>query len=284
MVEREISLSEIEQVRAHRWRTAPARRIGSERGAARFISELGFVLLMPISGAELPSIRASTGEQWTWWDWKQTLPERKACYYAKVLRRRGTFIAWEWFPLFYAAYADPRPYWRQYRDGLLDRSAIQILDLLDTRGPLMTREIRLAFGPRSKGNTRRMKSILVDLQTRFLITAAGGDTEGWSHHRWDLVERWVPMRLRLAASRLPRCEARAKLIVRFVGNVVATTPADVAWVFGWERRQVNSLVTDLLARNEMATARVPELGGEVLVPAAWEGSGVRHRGRRQARR
>jgi len=283
MAEGEISLRDIEHVRAYRWRTAPARRIASERGAARFISELGFVLLMPISGTELPSIHASTQDQWAWWDWKQTLPGRKACYYAKLLRRRGTFIAWQWFPMFYAAYADPRPYWRQYRDGVLDRAGKQILDLLDTRGPLMTREIRLAFGPRTKENTRRVKSILVDLQTRFLITAAGGDTEGWSHHRWALVDRWVPMRLLMAARSLSREEARAKLIARFVENVIATTPADIAWVFGWERRQVHSLVTDLLAYKQMVAARVPELGGEVLVPASWPRRGEQRRGRRRAR-
>ncbi len=238
---------------------------------------------MPISGTELPSIQASAREPWAWWDWKQTLPERKACYYAKVLRRRGTFIAWDWFPLFYAAHADPRPYWRQYREGLLDRAGKQILDLLDRRGPLMTREIRLAFGPRSKENTRRVKSTLVDLQTRFLITAAGGDTDGWSHHRWALVDGWVPMGLLMAGRGLPREDARARLIARFAENVVATTPADIAWVFGWERRQVDSLVADLVACNQMVAARAPELGGEVLVPASWMRRGERGRGRRRAR-
>jgi len=278
MTKREIPLREIERVRAHRWRTAPARQINSERGALRLISELGFVLLMPISGTELPSVHAATREQWSWWDWKQTLPQRKACYYAKVLRRRGTFIGWEWFPVFHAAHADSRPYWRQYRDGLLDRAAKQILELLDAQGPLMTRDIRLAFGPRSKENTRRVKSLLVDLQTRFLITAAGGDTEGWSHHRWHLVDRWVPADRLAAARSLSQQEARARLVARFVHNMAATTAADITWVFGWERRQVDALVADLQTRDQIAVAAVPELGGEVLTPAAWPRRGLRGRG------
>jgi hypothetical protein len=268
---RRISWDEVEALRAHRWRTARGRRVSTEEDALRFIKELGFVLLMPISGAELPSIHTAARRDWIWWDWKQTLPERKACYYAKVLRRRGTFISWDWFPRFYRAYADPRPYWRLYRDGLLDRAEKQILDLLANRGPMMTREIRLAFGPRSKENTRRVKSVLVDLQTRFLITAAGGDTAGWSHHRWDLVDRWVPARLLTAADRLSAGEARYEIARQFLRNVAMTTPADIAWVFGWSRREVGLLGDRLIAERKAQLAFLPELEAEVLIPRPWPG-------------
>ena len=133
-----ITLADIERLRARRWRTQPSRRISGERGALRLIEELGFVLLVSIGDEEMPSIHAAAGGDWgVWWDWKQTLPERKACYYAKVIRRRGTFISWEWLPRFYAAYADPRPYWRLYRDGLLDRTEKQVLDLLEQLPPLL---------------------------------------------------------------------------------------------------------------------------------------------------
>jgi len=266
-----LSLQEIERARAYRWRTEDDRRVADERGALRFIRELGFVLLMPISGSELPSLHAATRDSWAWWDWKQTLPGRRACYYAKLLRRRGTFVSWEWFPRFYAAYADPRPYWRQYREGLLSREEKQILDLLAERGPLMTRDIRLAYGPRSKANTRLVKSVLVELQRRFLITAAGGSTEGWSHHRWDLVDRWVRGDLLLQAQRTPRHEARAALILQHVRNALATTPADVAWLFGWERPVVEAAVRELLEAGEVEMAYVPDLESAVLVPRPWPG-------------
>jgi hypothetical protein len=267
MAQPQIPLDQIERARARRWRTAPTRQINTERGALHLISELGFLLLMPISGAELPSIHAATRDDWAWWDWKQTLPEQRACYYAKVLRRRGTFISWQWFPAFYAACADTRPYWRLYREGLLNREEKRILDLLDRDGPLMTREIRLAFSPQSKQNTRRVKTMLVDLQSRFLITACGGDTAGWSHHRWDLVERWVPARLRARAGRMTREQARQNLIARLVENLVATTPADIAWTFGWERAEVKPLVEHLLEQGAIQFASCADLGGEVVVPA-----------------
>jgi hypothetical protein len=281
MASRCVSLRDIESLRAHRWRTASARQIGTERSALRLIRELGFVLLMRIRGTELPSVQTATREQWAWWDWKQTLPGRRACYYAKVLRQRGTFIAWEWFPQFYAVYAYTRPYWRQYRDGLLDPTEKRILDLLEEHGPLMTRELRLLFGERSKQNTRLVKSALTQLQRRFLVTAAGGDTAGWSHHRWDLVERWVPARLLAAATGLTGGEARTDIVRQFVQNIVVTTPADIAWLFGWERREVDGLVAALLQRGEIQTASAPDLGGEVLVPKPWRSG--RSRGRRSQR-
>ncbi len=268
-----ITLAQLERLRAYRWRTDPARRISTEQGALRLITELGFVLLMPIGKEELPSIHQATGGQWgIWWDWKQTLPERKACYYAKVIRRRGTFISWDWFPAFYRAYADPRPYWRQYREGLLDREEKQVLDLLQEQGPLMTRELRLAFGPRSKQNTRRVKGVIVELQNRFLITAAGGDTTGWSHHRWDLVERWAPTRYLLAAEKIPKEEAYARIIKLGINNLIATTPADLAWIFGWPKQQVEACVAALISNGEVQHAVLTELETEVLVPSPWPGS------------
>jgi hypothetical protein len=266
MSEAQLLLAEIERIRGRLWRTVRARQITDERGALRLIRELGFILLMPISGAELPSIHEATRDDWSWWDWKQTLPARKACYYAKILRRRGTFISWPWFPIFRAAYADRRSYHRLFRDGLLDRAEKQILDLLAAQGPLLTTDIRLAFGPRTKQNTRRVKSILVDLQQRFLITAAGGDTEGWSHHRWDLTERWAPARLLAESARISRSEARQKLVARLVHNLVATTPADIAWLFGWPRAEVNVMLAKLTASGQVQSALVPELEGEVIVP------------------
>ena len=271
MARRKVSLKEIEDIRARLWRTAPTRQIAGESGAVRFIRELGFVLLMPISGAELPSLHRATRDPWSWWDWKQTLPGRKACYYGKLLRRRGTFVSWDWYPFFHAAYAERRSYRRLYHDGLLSREEKLILDLLAERGPLMTGDIRLAFGAPSKQNTRHAKSLLVDLQRRFLITAAGGSTEGWSHHRWDLVERWVPARHLAAAQSIAPEEARRKLVAQFCRNMHVTTAADIAWLFGWGRAEVDGTVAGLLEAGDLECACAPELGGDVLVYARRRG-------------
>ena len=269
-----LSLEQIERARAHLWRTAPSRQIRDERAALRFIKEIGFVMLLSIRGSELPSIHDAAGGQWgVWWDWKQTLPERKACFYSHLLRRRGTFVSWEWFPAFYAAYAETKTYRQLFREGLLDRTEKQVLDLLEARGPLMTRELRLLYAPPSKENTRRVKQVLVELQRRFLICAAGGSTEGWSHHRWDLVERWVRPELLLAARGMSRDEARERLVAQFVRTSVATTAADAAWLFGWERGETSGLLSRVIAAGRAELVSVPELEGEVVIPRPWPGEG-----------
>lgn len=271
---RTLTLEQIERARAHLWRTAPARQVRDERGALRFIKELGFVLLFPMRGSELPSIHDAAGGQWgVWWDWKQTLPERRACFYSHVLRRHGAFLSWEWFPACYAALAEGKTSHQLFREGRLDRTEKQVIDLLESRGPLMTRELRLLYAPPSKENTRRIKQALVELQRRFLICSAGGSTEGWSHHRWDLVERYVAPELQFAARGLSRDEARERVVAKLLRNLVATTAADIAWLFGWERAEAQTILSALCARGEAEVAVVPELGGEVVIPRPWDKGG-----------
>jgi len=283
MAVRTLTLDEVETRRAHRWRTLPSRRVQNEREAQRFVSELGFVLLMPIRGTELACMRTACQRDWVWWDWKQTLPARKACYYAKLIRNRGTFVSWKLFPGFYAACADARPYDQLYRDGLLDADEKRVLDLLAEEGPMMTRELRLAFAPRSKANTRRVKSILVELQRRFLITASGGDTSGWSHHQWDLVERWVPARTLRKATLLSQREARCQVVSQFVQNQIATTEADIAWTLGWDKDVVSALVQELLESGRAQRAHLPELEVEALIPKPYPRSREASRDRRGLR-
>jgi hypothetical protein len=211
-------------------------------------------------------MRAASQRDWVWWDWKQTLPTRRACYYSKLIRNRGTFVSWELFPAFYAAYADARSYPQLYRDGLLDSDEKRVLDLLAEHGPMMTRELRLSFGPRSKANTRRVKALLVALQRRFLITASGGDTSGWSHHEWDLVARWVPAQSLRAASRLPKREARRELVSRFIGNQIATTEADITWTFGWDKPSISALVKELVELGRAQGAHLRELEVAAVIP------------------
>lgn len=267
---RTLSLPQIEQARAHRWRTAPERRVRTEADALRFIKEQGFVILMPVAGAELPTIHTACGGSWgAWWDWKQTLPERRACYYTHWLRRRGTFLSWEWFPACYAAFGPGKTYHQLFRAGQLSQAEKRILDLLSERGPMMTGDLRVAYAPRSKENTREVKSALVELQRRFLICAAGGSTAGWSHHRWDLVERWAPPELLFSARGMAPEEAKLRLTRQFLRNVLATTLADVAWFFGWERAEVKPALTHLLEVGEAKTVHVPELEGDVIVPKPW---------------
>jgi len=265
---RTLSLAEVSRRRAVIWRTTRSRRVRREAEAVEFIEALGFVPLMRLSGADLPSLQAANGDSSTWWDWKQLLPERRLCCYTRLLRNRGTFISWEWLPRFLAVYRSPRSYEEEYRLGLLGRREKRVLDLLaeSDEGGLMTRELRLAYAPPSKRATRELKQTLAYLQANFWAIPAGGDTEGWSHHRWDLVDRWVPRSLLSAGRRLPRHRAQAELAQRLVEITLFSTPADIAWIFGWSRAEAAEAAETLLAHGKLTRGHIRGIEGEVLLP------------------
>ncbi|MCJ7751714.1 MAG: hypothetical protein MUQ65_11580, partial [Armatimonadetes bacterium] len=67
------------------------------------------------------------------------------------------------------------------------------------------------------------------------------------------------------AARLSRAEACARIVEKLVRNLIVTTPADIAWITGWERPHVRVLVDGLLDASAIQTASVPELEAEALI-------------------
>jgi len=241
-----IPLAALEAYRARSFRLLSGLRVSSEEQALDFIRQAGFLFFW-VSGEQLnlPSLSGAyppRRKDWAWWDWKQTLPEKKACYYAKILRHKGTFLSWDIFPCFYAVYANRLPYEEEWQAGLLDRTHKRLLDILAEQGPLMSRELRLAYAPPGKENTRRVKRALEELQAVFRICPSGGDTEGWTHHRWELVERWVPPAYLRKGRAMEPEKAGAAIIARFLRTIGVSTPGEICWLFSWGRRQTEDFL------------------------------------------
>lgn len=255
-----IPLSALEAYRTRSFHLSDDLRVGTEEAALDFVNESGFVLLWT-SGGQLnyPSLSAAypPGGSWGWWDWKQLLPARKACYYAKVLRHKGTFISWDYLPCFYAVYSPRRSYEDEWQDGVLDRSHKRVLDILAHQGPLMTKELRLAFGPPGKANTRLVKRALEELQRVFRVCPAGGDTEGWSHHCWDLVDRWVPLRSLRRGQELDIEAAGGAIIARYLRTVGAASVGEIAWLFGWDHPTVRAFLGEVRGLVEATLEGLP---------------------------
>lgn len=256
-----ISMAQLEAYRAGKFHLRRELRVGSEAQALEFIEEAGFVLLW-VSGEQLnlPSLSGAYPPQrgdWQWWQWKQTLPNRKACFYAKILRHKGTFISWRFFPAFYSVYASRFSYEEEWQAGLLDRTQKRLLDLLREQDGLMTKELRLAYGPSSKENTRRVLQALVELQRLFRVCPSGGDTEGWSHHRWKLVEQWVPEQYLHQGRKLAPEQAGGQVVAQYLRNVGASNLAEICWLFGWEKAAAQSFLAQVsgLAEVELAGER-----------------------------
>jgi len=263
----EVNIERVESLRRRRYRVSRGVRVHSEAEALDFINAAGFVWLLPARDAELPNLHdayVAGRSDTSWWDWKQTLPEKKSCYYAKAMRGRGTFISWPFLPAFYAVYGPRRP----IEQGLRHRPSAQqrILALLGERGSLDSRELRqtLAGGPKGR---REMVQALQALQTDFLVAPCGGELEGWSLHRWALTERWVSPRLLREARKLDPDRAASDLVRRFVGNCVLATVADIAWVFNWSRSRSRAVVDALIRAGDLVVVSAADLGEDLLLNA-----------------
>lgn len=246
----------------------------SERDALEFVRDLGFCWFIDSSEADLPNVRKASCEAYmkgprgpldavTWWDLKHTLTGRKDCYYAKVLRGRGTFISWECFPYFHAAYGSGSDYQDDFRKGILSRDEKRILDLIAQCPEISSRDLRRKFGPIGKDATRSMDRVLQNLQETFRITVAGGSLAGWSLHNWALVEDWVRPEYMEKAGRIEVTAAKRELIFRYINMAIAASVGDIAWVFRWKRKEVAVLVEELLGANRIREVEIMGLPGEM---------------------
>ncbi|MFH1524868.1 MAG: hypothetical protein ABIF04_07860, partial [Chloroflexota bacterium] len=98
---------------ARTFRLSPATRLTTPAQAADFVNERGFIYFWPIKGVLLPTLWVATAGdrpvpndhddpgQITW-RWKDDSLDKKIWYYAKILRRKATFISLEIAPYFYA--------------------------------------------------------------------------------------------------------------------------------------------------------------------------------------
>jgi len=275
-----LSLHEVERLRARRCLRQGLRKIRTQAEAAAFINEVGFATLMGVPETQVPNLSAASvnpgwhvdSSKW-WWGWKQTLPEKKACFYSKILRGRGTFISWQMFPFFFAVNGDKREYEEEWDAGLMSRDEKRILDLLSSKGPMLTGALRLAFAPRGKSSTAAFHRALASLQLRFRVTVCGGDLSGWSMHRWALAGDWVPRDVMRKARRVSLEKGLEALVLKLLENVVIATPADIAWLFSWPRATAQDTARALTSKGLVIETEVKGLEGRYLALAPLKSSG-----------
>ena len=99
-----LSFQPILDYRAQTFRTAAGRRIATKEEAIAFVNERGYVYFWPIKEVTLPSLwTAVAGDRpvpdehddpgHVTWGWKDEMLGARQWYYAKVLRKRATFIS-----------------------------------------------------------------------------------------------------------------------------------------------------------------------------------------------
>ncbi len=250
-----------QRYRAQTFRLPPYGPLRTFDEALEFVNQRGFLFFWPVKGIDLPSLwTAVAGDRpvadahddpaHITWGWKDASLGKRLWYYAKVLRRKGTFLSLEFAPYFYALsenYGNPEEdYLVAYEEGRLTQAAKQIYEALLRAGPLDTlslrREARL-----SNARDSEFTRALEDLQADFKILPVGiAEAGAWNYaYRYDITARHMP-ELPEQARAIGEAEARQKLAEAYFASVGAAPPPALSKLFSWPpeltRRTLNALL------------------------------------------
>jgi hypothetical protein len=244
-------------------RSLDGHKLATDDQAVRFIDERGFAPLFRLADPPLPSLSdADERDGDGAWRWKEVLPEQHRCAYGKFLRGRGFFVSWRLFPAFCQTYGRPTDAADDYADALLGRLHWTVLQEITERGPIDSRVLWRALKGRFGGSRGRFEGVLSSLQASFRIMVAGGSLEGWSLHRWDLVERVAPPGV---LDQLPRPEeAMLALLLQYVSNTVACTAGEAAGFLKWDLAQTRSLAARLVGEGRLSEGQIAGIAGTWL--------------------
>lgn len=253
----------LQHYRCKTFRSDPALRLTSLEDAVRFVDERGFIFFWPIKGYLLPSLwTAVAGDRpvpnehddpgHITWGWKDKMLGEKQWYYARLLRRKNSFVSLACLPYFYALspnYGDyEHDYLDQYALGQMTQEAKTLYENLLFTGALDSLELRRKSNLWGKENNTRFNRALEDLQIELKIMPVGIAQVGtWKYaFKYDLTVRYfndLPQQA-LAISEL--C-ARKKLIELYLLAMGAVPEREVYRLFAWQVDDIKKAIQSLEA-------------------------------------
>jgi hypothetical protein len=278
MTSTSINLEKLKKLRARTFHLPPRACVTTPEQAVDFVNERGFVYFWPIKGITLPTLWVSVaGDRPVpsehddpgniTWTWKDNSLGKKIWYYAKILRRKATFISLEIAPYFYALsenYGSPEEdYLLAYEEGRLTLAAKQLYETLLDKGSLDTislrKEAHLLNAKESVFNRA-----LEDLQMDFKIMPIGiAEAGAWKYaFRYEVTARHMP-ELPEKARSIGEADARRKLVGLYFASVGAAQMRDVVKLFGWPPELARRTVAHLVQAGSLQDGLThPQMAGE----------------------
>jgi hypothetical protein len=271
-----IRAARLKAYRIRTFRLPPSRPIADPTQALKFVNERGFAFFWPITGVDLPSLwTAVAGDRpvadahddpgHITWGWKDDSLPKRIWYYAKVLRRKGTFISLATAPSFYALsenYGSPEEdHMIAYEAGHLTLAAKQVYDALLENGSLNTLDLR-RLSHLQNAKESAFNRALEDLQSDFKILPVGiAEVGAWHYaYRYDLTSRHFPEIVEQARA-IGEAEARQQLVGLYLGSVGAAREQDLSRLFGWSKELIRRTVERLLQKRTLLEAARPDHPG-----------------------
>lgn len=191
------------------------------------VEDMGF---MPLSNNKLNYVNLSdltVSEQWHTnlpsdpWLWRVRIEEERKAAYAKLLAKKPSFIAREWYPTFLAARRGGRSFSQMYTEGLFSHYAKQIYTLFEQYEALAVHEIKYLAGFTKKTNAK-YEAAMKELQMGMFLTIRGtkqkvsakGEPYGWPSAVYTPVEIWAGEELIEAARHITVEDAQNQILHR----------------------------------------------------------------------
>lgn len=271
-------LDALERHRDHHFRRVPARRISGEKGALRFIEDVGFCAAF-VAGLGVPCLReAIVGQRepkvpehiqhdygiGMTWRIKDALPKKRLVYYGKVIAGRPGFIARDLLGAFLRLRIAPGGYVKLYQRGMLSQCAKLVMDALTRKGAAETRVLKLASGYAQPKARAAFDRAMKELQEKFLALKVDELADPFSYV-WDtLGHRW-PDALREARKLSPR-EAAYRIVRRHLEVAAFASERSIARILGIAPELVDAALRRLVREGAVVRAvRIKDYPGELAI-------------------
>jgi hypothetical protein len=246
---------DLEKARAERWWQTRA-HLGRIDRAARFIDDVGFALLFPKAGVELPSLWEATSDRplkeltdWNGtdiahvWRWKDELPRKGLAWYGEFVRGRKSFLSPELLADLYPRHGTPEDF---AAAGLSD-GAHKIARILLRSGPQSTAALREALDIGGSRGTERFNRAVGELGRALVVTGYGTSDEGSG---WPAGVLELTVRVFAIPRRRDHAASRVRAARRFLDTMVFAQPYHLGNAFHWGAGAAREALKELVATGE----------------------------------
>ena len=249
-------MEDLEKARAERWWLTRT-HLGRIDRAARFIDDVGFALLFPKAGIELPSLWEAASDrplmdavsEWGGpdidrvWRWKDELPKKGLAWYGEFVRGRKSFLSPRLLGDLYPRAGKPD----DFAEAALGDDARRIARILLRSGPQSTAALREALDVDGSRGTERFNRAVGELGRALVATGYGTADEGtgWPAAVLELTARAfaIPRRRDPATSRLRAAR-------QFLDTMVSAQPHHLGNAFHWGAKAAREAFDELVRRGE----------------------------------
>ena len=128
------------------------------------------------------------------WEWKGPVIQKTRCAYGKFFEKEAAFVSAEWFPDLANYRRDGYDFDARYDDGLASYGDKRLYDLVDSSGPILSRQLK-KLGDYRKGGRKGFDTAMNRLQSQCYIVTSNfvylTDKYG-REYGWGVVEYSTP--------------------------------------------------------------------------------------------